>query len=81
MSALSPSFILMELAQARARNFRDCYYVNLEEAIGPLPQWALEHGLVDTIGAAETMRLIYAAFDLLPDGTIPPDHPYIEPIP
>ena len=80
MAALPSSIILMELAEARAQNFRDCFYVTLEDAIGPLPQWALDHGLVDTIGAAECMRLIYAAFNLPPDGRIPSDHPYIEPI-
>lgn len=81
LSAPTPSIILLELAKARARNFRDCFYVTLEEALAPLPHWALAHGLVDAIGAAETMRLIYAAFDLPPDGSVPSDHPYIESIP
>jgi hypothetical protein len=79
---ISPSRVLMERAEARAILFRVyCAYADLEEAIAPLRQWALEHGLIDKIGAAETMRMIYAAFDLPPDGTIPPSHRYIEPIP
>jgi hypothetical protein len=78
---LPPSLILKHRAEARAILFRTyCAYVDLEEAIAPLRQWALDHGLVDTIGAAESMRIIYAAFDLPPDGTVPPNHRYIEPI-
>jgi hypothetical protein len=78
MPNVSPVIVLREIASARAARFRACHIVDLEEAIAPLYSWALDHGVIDMLGAADTMRLIYAAFDLPPDGSVPPDHPYIE---
>lgn len=68
---MNPVLVLRARAEARAILFyKWTEYEDLEEAIKPLRQSAITSGLVDSIGAAAVMAIIYAAFDLPPDGDV-----------
>jgi hypothetical protein len=63
--------VLRARAQVRAILFyKWAEYEDLEQAIKPLREYAINCGLADNIGAATVMAIIYAAFDLPPNGDV-----------
>jgi hypothetical protein len=68
---VNPVLVLRARAEVRAILFyKWAEYEDLEEAIKPLRHYAITSGLVDSIGAAAVMAIIYAAFDLPSDGDV-----------
>jgi hypothetical protein len=68
---VDPLRILKARAEVRAILFyKYCEYEDLEQAIAPLRRYALDSDLVNDIGAAAAMKIIYAAFSLPPDGDV-----------
>jgi hypothetical protein len=66
-----PIIVLKARAEARSILFYQWgIYDNLEDAIAPLRRYAIDSGIVDDIGAAAAMAIIYKAFDLPPDGDV-----------
>jgi len=62
MTQVSPLLVLQARAEARALLFQAAEYADVDEAIGPLLKYALDHGIVDQIGADRTFAIIKTAF-------------------
>jgi hypothetical protein len=50
------------LCWARGHLWREGFYVEIADAVDPLGQWAVDHGLLARIGQDEVQRLIADEF-------------------
>lgn len=55
--------VFRALCWARATLWRECFIAELTDAVDPLSDWAVSHGLIERIGQDEIQRLMSEAFD------------------